>query len=339
MNGSFTQAVTKHSKRLMIASTVAAAMALLPSVSFGQSEDLSQQLYNAIGNYPYDKTSKSMADIKDLLKHGANPTGRPLSLALSEKLPDIVDLLLKQPVDVNAPIQANGETVLLATLNHIDSPVASAKDVRMVNSLIKAGANVNVIAQGRSVSPLILAAQGGNTQHPQPALVKLLLASGADAKQLVGNGFSSLTGKGASSLEVIQLLIAAGADSYVITDVGSTPLHFVCSRAFDMKGKPDPEAGKRIALLLKPGTSIDATHVQKTPHPVETPLGEAAMSDNPDCVKALIAAGAEKTAPAYSPSYIAVRPSVQGVTVQQSVLSSAKKYPDLYSPSIVKLFE
>ncbi|WP_175821464.1 ankyrin repeat domain-containing protein [Burkholderia sp. BCC0419] len=92
-------------------------------------------------------------------------------------------------------------------------------------------------------------------------------------------------------------------------------------------------------MLLKPGASIDAAYPQKRSQPVMTPLGEAASSDNPDCVKALLDAGAKKTALAFSESYVAADPSVKGKTVQQYVLSAAKKYPSLYSPEIVKLFE
>lgn len=320
---------------------LAAAFAVVPLASNAASEGAAKALQDAVGEYAYDKTPEKLAAIKSLLDKGTKPEIQAVFLASYYKAPEALDLLLaKAPHLVNEPVQGNGETLLLSALNNVKKPAVSPDEEEIIDRLITAGANVNVIAQGGTKTPLIVAASGGSRKFPHPDLVQKLLRAGADPKLATPSGFTALTGSGATNLEVIKLLVAAGADPFAVSDVGSTPLHFVCTRtAFEMSGKPDPQAGQRIALLLKPGASIDATYPQKRPFPVRTPLGEAATSANPDCVKALLDAGAKKTALAFPESYVATDPSVKGETVQQMVLSSAQEYPSLYLPEIVKLFK
>lgn len=320
---------------------LAAAFAVVPLASNAASEGAAKSLQDAVGEYVYDKTPEKLSAIKNLLDKGTKPEIQTVFLASYYKAPEVLNLLLaKAPHLVNEPVQGNGETLLLSALNKVQEPAVSPDEEQIIDLLIKAGANVNVIAQGGTQTPLIAAASGGSRNFPHPDLVQKLLRAGADPKLATPNGFTALTGRGATNLEVIKLLIAAGADPFAVSAVGSTPLHFVCDRAAsEMSGKPDPQAGQRIALLLKPGASIDATYPQESPFPLKTPLGEAARSQNPDCVKALLDAGAKKTALAFPESYVAADPSVKGKTVQQTVLSSAKEYPSLYTPEIVKLFE
>ncbi|MDD1014078.1 ankyrin repeat domain-containing protein [Pseudomonas rubra] len=317
--------------------TAALALALaacaLPGAAFASAAELSKQLYNEVGEYKYDETPARLAKIQALLDQGADPKGQPMFLAASYKIVAPFELFLPK-IDAKAPIQENGETLLLFVLNQAEQSKASEADLRMVKGLIKAGADVNVIAQGDSATPLNTAARKGS-----PELIKLLLASGADAKAVRPNGFTPLTGPGASNLEVIKLLVAAGANPYQVTLTGTTPLHHVCERAFEMNGQPDPQAAQRIALLLKKGSSIDAYHEQQGTFPVGTPLQEAARMDNPDCVAALIKAGASLKAPAFPESYLAKYPQAKQKTVQEYVLSAAEESPTLYTEEVVKLFK
>ena len=305
--------------------------------ALADSADLSQALYNAVGDYGYYKTPETLATVKQVLAQGAKPDTQTLVAAVYSKAPDALDLLIPKVDAIDAPIASNGETLLMFALNRIDE-TASDADIQMIKRLIKAGADVNVIARGRTASPLQLAATGGSKDAPQPVLVKLLLASGADAKLLLGNGFTPLTGRGAGNLEVIKLLIAAGTDPYHVTTPGSTALHFVCERPYELNDAPDPQAAQRIALLHKPGT-LDAFYPQKGVMSVGTALLEAARSHNPDCVKALIAAGASLKAPAFSPTYMEQYPDTRQQTVREYVLSSAKESPILYSAEVTKLFK
>nr|NLU59436.1 hypothetical protein [Pseudomonas sp. BIGb0427] len=225
---------------------LALAACVLPATAFADAAELSQKLYNEVGEYKYDETPARLAKIQALLDQGADPKGQPMFLAASYKIVAPFELFLPKIGDVNTPIQENGETLLLFVLNQAEQSKASEADLRMVKGLIKAGADVNVLAQGDSATPLNTAAGKGSAE-----LIKLLLASGADAKAVRPNGFTPLTGPGASNLEVIKLLVAAGANPYQVTLTGTTPLHHVCERAFEMNGQPDPQAAERIALLLK----------------------------------------------------------------------------------------
>ncbi|HSC81786.1 MAG TPA: hypothetical protein VLC08_15615 [Chitinolyticbacter sp.] len=151
------------------------------------------------------------------------------------------------------------------------------------------------------------------------------------------DGFTVLTGPAATDLKTLELLLAKGANPYARTWVGSTPLHFVCGDVISETKKTDPDAAKRIALLLKAGTSIDAHYPQKQPHPVATPLGEALISKNPDCVRALLAAGAKPDALMYPESFAKADPSVKGKTVRQQARQGLKENPNLYSKAVVDL--
>jgi len=299
--------------------------------------DLTEKLDQAVMEYAYSKDGKDLYAVNKLLEKGAKPNIQVLWHAAYYKRPDMVDRLLKLPVNVNEPIGDNGETVLLSVLGNVDSPQASEDDLQILQSLLKAGANTNVIAQGGTNTPLIAAVK--TQKFTQPALVKSLLQFGADAKLVTPQGYSPLMNGGASNLEVIKLLIAAGTDPYGVSNIGSTPLHFVCARAYELNDQPDPQAAQRIALLHKAGTSIDAPQPQQQPWSIGTPLLESATSRNPDCINALLAAGASKDAPAFPAQYAEQNPSVKGQTVRQYVLKSADEAPDMYSAEILKLFK
>ncbi|MEE1890005.1 ankyrin repeat domain-containing protein [Pseudomonas carassii] len=319
-----------------------ALTALCVSASATQQEapNLPKALYNAVGNYGFYKTPEYMAEIKQLLAQGAQPAAVTMMAAVSSRQPEVLDLLIAKVDDINAPVSSNGETLLTYTLSHISPDGDPQTDVRMVKSLIKAGADVNAIVRARTASPLQIAAAGdGSRTPPQPQMVKLLLDAGADAKATLGNDFNPLTGRAATSLEVIKLLVDAGTNPYQVTKPGSTPLHFVCERNFALQDQPDPQAAQRIAILLKKGSSPDEIHPQSGAVPVGTPLLEAARSHNPDCVAALIAAGADPDAPAHSPTYLKNFPDTEQKTVRQQVLAFSEKFDGLYSPEVVKLFQ
>lgn len=318
----------------------ALTFALLSGSAIAQTEsgkDLVRQLDDAVMEYAYSKDAADLAIVNSLIASGARPDIKILWHATYYQRPDLVDRLLEFPIDVNQTFETSGETVLLTALKHGKDPQVSKDELHIVESLLKAGANPNVFAQGGTTTPLKAALEA--QPFPQPILVKMLLRYGADPKLSSPQGFSPLMGKGATNIEVIKLLIAAGTDPYGVSRVASTPLHYVCTRSFELRDQPDPQAAERIALLHKKGTSIDALSPQQRPWPIGTPLAESAMSHNPDCIKALLDAGASKDAPAFTPEYALKDPEVKGRTVREHVLKSAETHPTLYSDAVVELFK
>lgn len=318
----------------------ALTFALLSASAMAQGEpekDLVRQLDDAVIKYGFSGQTADLDTVNSLLARGARPDTKILWHATYYKRPDLVDRLLEFPIDVNQVIPESRETVLITALRYGENPKISADELHVVESLLKAGANPNVIAHAGTTTPLMAALEG--QRYPQPDLIKMLLRYGADPKLTTPKGGSPLMGRGASSIEVIKLLTAAGTDPYGVSKAALTPLHFVCERAFQLAGHPDPQAAERIALLHKKGTSIDALSPQQETLPIGTPLVENSRSHNPDCIKALMDAGASKDAPAFTPEYVGLLPELKGQTVRERVLESAKRSPILYPEDVLKLFE
>ncbi len=320
--------------------TSALTLTLFSASVMAQDEtvkDLIRQLDAAVIKYGFYNQASDFDTVNSLLARGARPDIKNLSHAAYYKRPDLVDRLLEFPIDVNQVAPETRETVLITALKYGENPQVSADELQVVESLLKAGANPNVIVHSGTTTPLMAALEG--QRYPQPDLIRMLLHYGADPKLTTPKGGSPLMGRGASSIEVIKLLTAAGTDPYGVSKAALTPLHFVCERAFQLAGHPDPQAAERIALLHKKGTSIDALSPQQETLPIGTPLWENSRSHNPDCIKALMDAGASKDAPAFTPEYVAILPELKGQTVRERVLKSAKRSPILYPEAVLKLFE
>ncbi|MDT8398139.1 MAG: ankyrin repeat domain-containing protein [Pseudomonadales bacterium] len=110
--------------------------------------------------------------VQSLLRRGANATVKndygasPLSQAAITGNPDIIAALLKAGADANEA-NADGQTPLMVLARTDNLPAAQV--------LLDAGADVNVVEQWRGQTALMWAAA-----QQQPAMVKLLLAHGAD---------------------------------------------------------------------------------------------------------------------------------------------------------------
>ena len=85
--------------------------------------------------------------------------------------------------------------------------------------------------------------------------------------------------------------------------------------------------------------SADSLNTPPTPERlmavVGVPLMDALESNNPDCARAMIAAGAKLDSTAYSDAVGKTDPSVKGLTVRQA----AKKNRQLIDPETAKLLE
>src|SRR6185436_587676 len=89
-----------------------------------------------------------------------------------------VQSLLKQGVDVNAA-QGDGSTAL--------HWAASRGDLEMTQALLKAGASVKSVTRIGAMTPLFMAARGGNA-----AVIGALLDAGAKAQEANTNGTTAL---------------------------------------------------------------------------------------------------------------------------------------------------
>lgn len=202
----------------------------------------------------------------------------------------------------------------------------TSENLEVFAGLIKAGGNPNAVYHDY---PLLF-------DVPDAKMAKALIAMGANVKHKDEDRNTVLLGSNAGKLDVVRVLLSAGAEIDVPNAVGMIPLHFVCGLNYDEK--PDPEAKERIALLTPKGRSLDQHYGKRGQHTRGTPLMFAAMSDNPECFKALIAAGARPDAQAYSDGDIEAEPELRG-SVREQVAKDVKKHPRLYSAEIVKTLD
>ncbi|MEY4563120.1 MAG: hypothetical protein RLZZ618_2397 [Pseudomonadota bacterium] len=219
---------------------------------------------------------------------------------------DVVQLLLQEKVDIEAlPFGSGKRPALMEAFERTSViPEYQRARARILDLLLAAGANPN--APGVSGESALWVASGGGSVAHDPEMVVKLLKLGADPKaRFLHDGTTLLMGPAAGHLGVLKLLIAAGADPYATRADGATPLHFVCALGGDathryktLEPDDDPEAAQRIMLLLKRGIDINQA---PTPGFVGNPLLTNLRNRNPDCVAALIKAGASVDAVAYRP--------------------------------------
>ncbi|WP_232440112.1 ankyrin repeat domain-containing protein [Burkholderia ubonensis] len=303
-------------------------------------------LMAAMGDYAVKKTPQNMARVKALLKRGARPYNKtatqpsampdeeltPMGLAVVSGVPDVVGLFLASGVAVNMPMSPDGPTLLTYTIGNLSLGEAKPEQIETVRLLIDAGADVNVIAPNGE-TPLETAA---SAYTPSLELVRMLLKAGANPRAADPSGRTILFGRAASDLAMLKTLVDGGADPYAHSNSGASPLTFVCERRYELNGQPDPTAAERIAILHKPGTPVEPPRPARPAKSVPTPLLYAAMAHNPDCVKALLEAGANPDAPAMSGD---VDGSDYAGSVREVVARKAKSAPDLVDAAAAALIE
>jgi ankyrin repeat protein len=114
--------------------------------------------------------------------------------------PDVVDVLLNNGANPNQP-NSGGDTPLLRIIGRDQTEPS----IRILKTLLKAGADPNLKSSSGFWTPLIFAADLGQSQ-----MVSILLSSGADFRATNSDGLTAL--HYAENAEVARLLIAAGAD-------------------------------------------------------------------------------------------------------------------------------
>jgi ankyrin repeat protein len=261
-----------------IASILITAVAAAPQPAAGPGADR----YQAI-------RTNDLARLKTLVTtadeaNGRGPLGStPLMDAAVAGSVEAMALLLDRGADVNAQ-NPFGTTALMM----------SATDIAKVRLLLDRGANVNLASkQGRTA--LFVAAMS----DPSAAIVKLLIAKGADvrAKDAFQNTILTAAAYG-NDLATIRLMLDAGVDPNAAGVTGVTPL---IGAAYH--GNLDA-----TRLLLSKGARVNAVAKMPTLFPLDPPksgpvsindvtaLLAAASGESVDLVKTLLDAGADVNA-------------------------------------------
>ncbi|MBN1759585.1 MAG: ankyrin repeat domain-containing protein [Chitinispirillaceae bacterium] len=262
---------------------VEALIRMTPNLVKARNGDQQTALHLAAGN-------GHLEVVKFLLKSNADPEAKdminftPLHYASGFGYVEVVAVL-------EAAMTDNGEAE--KAKKHVKS---------MKNSIIAAGeiaqgdrqgalqrlkADQEVSSQATSETSLVAAIEGGKLEQ-----VKKLLDSGVDVNQRFEYEFSWLMGSNKevtplelaavyNNVQIVELLLKKGADVNASDGDGYTAL-IVAARQGN---------AENLQVLLKAGAKVDARAWAGG----ITALNQAAVANHPDCVKVLLAAGADKS--------------------------------------------
>ena len=146
-------------------------------------------------------------------------------------------------------------------------------DEAAIRNLLATGADVNALDKAVDATALAAAATAGKVE-----LVRLLVDAGADPNVRNQSGQTALMGlDDDATAEIVNLLVAAGAKVNLKDEDGDSALHVAAA-----------ESGSEVVqALVEAGARVDARNKEG-----KTPLMAAAESGNVDNVKALLWAGA-----------------------------------------------
>lgn len=199
--------------------------------------------------------------VRMLLERGANPIAKtnkgetPLHFAAMNGRDETVELLLDVEVDLDA-VTESGETPLhLSCRTPLESETAAPRYVRVMQLLLKHGANCDA-RTNEGWTALHLAAFNGRTSG-----VKFLLGEGAELDALTSEGMTPLHLSCATSANplgsqihindsqsIIELLLQHGANRNAKANRGETPLHFAALLG----------SSELTRLLIRKGLQVDA---------------------------------------------------------------------------------
>jgi cytohesin len=169
-----------------------------------------------------------------------------------------------------------------------DSQLRSAVKAGSIGDVKKAIANgANVNATGfRSYGSLVKPPLHEAASRGHKEIVQLLIAKGANVKAKTDDGNTPLHSAVAKEHEnIAELLIAKGADVNAKDNKGNTPLHLATGTGW--------QGGYEIAkLLISKGADVDAKDYKHN----WTPLHNAAREGRRETIKILIANGADVNA-------------------------------------------
>jgi ankyrin repeat protein len=260
----------------------------------------------------------------------------PLTRAIQAKSPALVRLLIEYGADVEtrspngaAPLHwavregASGEgleilRLLIEALSNIDAveehhvtPLMLSLDepdrLPATNLLIAAGADVN-IPDFHGNTPLIVAAFAGNRE----ALRVLLKAGATVDKQNTAGMTALIAAAGAGHIDVVQILLRAGASKALSDSNGNVALNWAVSNSHNevaavLADGPAIAEAKREFEVFRAAAEGDSKRLNKLATSADanrraidgaTPLMLAAVASHPECVRRLLALGANPDAAA-----------------------------------------
>ncbi|KAH9893129.1 ankyrin repeat-containing domain protein [Xylariomycetidae sp. FL2044] len=193
-------------------------------------------------------------------------SGSPLFYASHLELLDTLSFLLTEvALDVDF-VDSSNRTALLAA--------ASRGWTRGVEYLLTRGANVNIRASTKNLSPLYVAVYDGHLE-----VVKLLLEKGADPDSRCETDTPLLSACLRGYLDIVKVLLQAGANPLASDDIPKTAIHSaVIGNSVDV-----------VKFLLDQGLDVDSTTRSVT----FTALCIAALLENIDVMRLLLNRGAD----------------------------------------------
>ena len=267
-----------------------------------------------------------------LIEHGADPNPREirggqtaLMWAVSEGHPEMVELLIDNRADVNAPSNSGFTSLMFA---------AQKGDAETAEILLKAGALANAVMFRSGLTALMIASIGGFDKvarvlmdhgadvdaidkngkavlhhavgyYPSAAIVRDLLARGANPnirikspKKYVGYAIDPdgstplLAAAAASNLEAVSALLDAGADPNIPTTTNTTPLAMAAGAAVTADQAISRGEIERMAEIVKLLLALDV-EVNTVGQYGFTALHVAAYHGWDNTIEALIAHGAD----------------------------------------------
>ena len=223
-----------------------------------------------------------------LLQHGANPNatfnGRtPLAWAILSKTGvrwDIVLMLLHYHSNPNTVVSANdwNITPIILAAEPDGTPANDAIDIRALEALIRAGADVNVKTSSGDTALIWASSRENQT------IVADLLKAKADPNIRNNRGFSGLDlavdnlGRPQESIPIMRMLLASGAKP----DSALKQLALMMRNGLTAHGSVPHGTQEALRLLLAYGAE---------PQNVRNPLLLSVIGDRPDLAKILINAG------------------------------------------------
>ncbi|MEO2217943.1 ankyrin repeat domain-containing protein [Chromobacterium vaccinii] len=293
--------------RIVKTAVLACALALTGQAAAAKPAALDDQLTQATSAYLDKPSAKKMQRIQALLAKGARPhhaqTGEgdaglaALPFAIAAPSPELVKLFLARKPDLEIPvIRENPLTPLQLAV--ADDEAESEDMLQVISLLLAAGADINNPGPNRLVTPVMLAAGYGGDLRP--LLLQRLLQAGADANRPNMDNANTINAMAAGNLDAIRLLQTAGAKLDNRSDSGETALHQVCARPEAEQEQADPQAGERIRLFKAAGLSLNQQPPAANGDYIVMPLAAAVESGNRDCVKAMLAEGADAELPVFA---------------------------------------